>query len=297
MHHPTRPPFVLVLALACAPNEQMSSTSKATHASDATASDSTTGTSAPPTSSTVATMTASVTTSSGSTNMGPSPCDRYLQDCPEGQKCAPVSTDGDSHWDTDICVPLDPNPAPPDAPCTSEGPASGIDSCEKGSVCINVDPDTGLGICVPRCSGSYVAPSCVDPSRTCIAPEEGIYDLCFPLCDPLDLGTCPDELCLPNQSGSGFVCSLDGSGGVGVVNASCSFYNACNPGLICVSVALSKKCDQNASACCQPYCDLDLGTMDNPACDTKGGQECLPLFDPGMAPMGYENIGVCGIPP
>ena len=46
-------------------------------------------------------------------------------------------------------------------------------------------------------------------------------------------------------------------------------------------------------ACCAPYCDLELG--DEP-CAALPGTICLPLFEPGQAPPGLEQVGLCATP-
>jgi hypothetical protein len=60
-------------------------------------------------------------------------CDLYAQDCPEGEKCAPVITDGGGDWNAFICVPVSGTDMPGD-PCIAESSADGLDSCEKGGI-------------------------------------------------------------------------------------------------------------------------------------------------------------------
>lgn len=219
-------------------------------------------------------------------------CDVWLQDCPEGQKCAPASLDGDSSWESLICVDVAPNPDKVGDACTAEG-ASGVDSCEKGAMCWNVSADTGKGTCIEQCKGSEQAPTCTDPFTECVISGSGVLTLCLSRCDPL-AQDCPNSsLCIPDpMSFEGFVCALDASGVEGQEWDPCDSVNACDPGLFCADSAEAEECDQNADGCCLPFCDTTV--MPDPCMGV--GQACLPFFAMGMAPPGLENVGACGIP-
>ncbi len=84
-------------------------------------------------------------------------CDPFAQDCPEGQKCAAVITDGGSAWDATRCVDVIGTDKPGE-PCTMEDVASGVDSCIEGAMCWDVAE--GVGECVAQCTGSGEAPVC-----------------------------------------------------------------------------------------------------------------------------------------
>ena len=45
------------------------------------------------------------------------------------------------------------------------------------------------------------------------------------------------------------------------------------------------------TGCCTPYCPVDGGPD---PCNM--GEECVAFFVEGMAPPGYENVGVCVVP-
>jgi hypothetical protein len=47
-----------------------------------------------------------------------------------------------------------------------------------------------------------------------------------------------------------------------------------------------------AIGCCLPFCD----TADDPAMCPGAGQECIPWYEMGTAPPGFEQVGICGIP-
>jgi hypothetical protein len=66
---------------------------------------------------------------------------------------------------------------------------SGIDTCELGAMCWNVDTD-GDGTCIEICSGSSDDPQCTTPGTTCAIANGGAIAVCMPTCDPL-IGDCP----------------------------------------------------------------------------------------------------------
>ena len=214
-------------------------------------------------------------------------CDVWSQDCPDGQKCTAWADDGGSSWNATKCSPVDPNPDLPGEPCTVKGSAvSGVDSCAKGTMCWDVDPDTNEGVCFPFCAGSLKEPICPRGS-VCHIHGDGPLILCEPFCDPL-LQDCPgDHLCLP--AGGYWGCVLDASGEEGQYGDPCEDANACDPGLLCLNPEYVPDC--NAGGCCSPFCDTDEANT----CP-GGGQVCVPFYDEGQAPKGLETIGFCGIP-
>ena len=217
-------------------------------------------------------------------------CDFWAQDCPEGEKCAPWANDGGNFWNAHKCVPIDPDPDQVGEPCTVEGSGvSGIDSCEGGSMCWNVDPETNVGTCSPFCVGTINAPTCTDPQDVCIITGDAVLNLCIPTCDPVDPDACPPQQgCYPSYNA--FVCAPDASGKEGQTWDACEFTNACDGGRVCVNASDVEFCDQGASGCCAPACDLN-----DPVCpdDTV----CLPFYESGEAPPGYGHVGTCGTDP
>ena len=102
------------------------------------------------------------------------------------------------------------------------------------------------------------------------------------VCNPLDIGTCPDgQGCFPFEDL--FHCaSAVGNGSP--QGTPCEFINACDPGQACVSPDLVGDC--GASGCCADYCDLDVG-------DCGAGTTCMPWYQAGQAPD--ECLGLTGI--
>jgi len=120
-----------------------------------------------------------------------------------------------------------------------------------------------------------------------------VLTLCLPFCDPL-LQDCPgDDLCIPNpQDNQAFLCVLDASGAGGQEFDACEYINACDKGHLCANPQLASECDAMAIGCCLPFCDLSEMGASCPGAN----QTCLAWYDEGVAPPGYENVGVCGIP-
>ncbi len=216
-------------------------------------------------------------------------CDVLAQDCPEGQKCAPWSDDGSGDWNATHCVFLTPNAHEPGEACLVwDNPTSGADTCDATSMCFFVDEDTLVGTCVALCAGTLEAPTC-PPSFTCVSLGEPVH-LCLPACNPLASDCANPDLCIPAPWGSDrFVCLPAAAGDLGQPNDPCEYINACTPGFVCANPTLATECDPMAAGCCLPFCDLT-----NPMC-TNEGAECLPWYDPGTAPQGLENVGVCGL--
>lgn len=219
-------------------------------------------------------------------------CDPWAQDCPEGCKCMPYSGDGDNAWESLKCVPVMPNAGERGDPCTVEGSGvSGIDSCAKGHMCWNVDPETGMGRCVEQCKGTPDTPHCTDPWDTCYMASDGVLTLCLSGCHPFDKPCTDGDLCVPNpMDPNRFICVIDASGEEGQVFDVCEYANACDDGLICANPVLASECDQTAAGCCLPFCKLSM-----PDCPGVG-LECLPWYEEGQAPPKFEDIGLCGLP-
>ena len=214
-------------------------------------------------------------------------CTVWAQDCPEGQKCVPWANDGGSSWNGTKCAPIDPEPKAPGEPCVApEGGVSGVDDCDGASMCWDVDAETKEGTCVAFCQGTEDEPVCA-PGTHCSITSDGVLILCLPMCDPL-LQDCPgDDLCI--YSSDGFICVLDASGEGGAFGDACEYVNACDAGLVCLNPEYVPDC--MGGGCCSPFCDTTA-----PNTCPGDGQECIPWFEEGEAPEGYESVGFCGIP-
>jgi hypothetical protein len=141
---------------------------------------------------------------------GPLDCDPFAQDCPPGEKCMAWADDGGADWNALRCTPVRDDPDAPGDPCTVEGSAmSGIDSCEQGSMCFHVDPDTNVGTCVSQCTNSLADPMCPADGEVCIVSNEDVLALCLTPCDPLADDCAVGQTCSPYADT--FVC-LDAPG-------------------------------------------------------------------------------------
>jgi hypothetical protein len=223
-------------------------------------------------------------------------CDLFTQDCPPGEKCMPWANDGGSSWNATTCRPIDDNPGQPGDSCLAEGSGvSGIDDCDLGSMCWNVDPETNEGTCVPLCSGDDSSPICEDPNTTCSITNDGALVLCLPVCDPIVQDCMDGQACYPVQDT--WNCAPDASGESGVYGDPCEYINVCDPGYICLdaSTVPLETCD-GSTGCCTAICDLS-DPMGDAQCDgSEEGQLCIAWYEAGAAPPGYETVGACALP-
>ncbi|WP_240480211.1 ribulose phosphate epimerase [Enhygromyxa salina] len=212
-----------------------------------------------------------------------SECDPFAQDCPEGEKCVPYGSTG-SNWDANKCVPVTGSGSPGD-PCVSGGVVEGTDDCDATSHCWDVMDVDGqpVGVCTEFCTGTPDDPVCA-PGTSCLIANEGSITLCIQTCDPL-LQDC----------GAGLACFWANNGFNCIFTTQdiplgepCGFINDCVAGTGCLTAEVLPDC--NGSACCGSFCSLS-----DPTCPQEG-TECADFFEAGMAPPGYEDVGVCIIP-
>ncbi len=220
-------------------------------------------------------------------------CDIWTPgDCGSGQKCTAVGCEvGTTAWDSNVCRDVQGTKQLGDE-CEYLGTGiDGNDDCDDGTMCWNVDADTGLGTCIAFCTGSAAAPSCAS-GTSCVIANDGVLPICLPGCDPLVQDCDNGDLCIPDFNDTGFVCVLDASGGMAPYGTPCEYANSCNNGLICIaSEAVPEPDCATASGCCSPMCDI------NEANTCPGaGQSCESLYEAGMEPPGYEHMGVCAVP-
>lgn len=214
---------------------------------------------------------------------GVSECDPFMQDCPEGEKCVPYGSTG-GNWDANKCVAVTGDGAEGDT-CTYGGVVEATDDCGDGLHCWDVMDVDGMavGVCTAFCTGTADNPSCA-PGTSCLIANDGSINLCVTQCDPL-LQDC----------GSGLACFW-ANGNFNCIFTTqdiplgepCGFINDCIAGTGCLTAEVMPNC--NGSACCGSYCDLS-----DPTCP-QAGTECSSFFEEGMAPPGYENVGVCILP-
>lgn len=224
---------------------------------------------------------------------GDRPCNPWLQDCPRGQKCTPWAHGGASSLNSHKCVPVAPDPDSVDETCAAEGDGlSGIDSCDKGSFCYNVDPQTGTGYCVALCHG--IEEQCVQDGSGCCSEgyhckfEAGGATYCLLDCDPISQD-CLDEgeACYPNpDDAQNFECDKT-SASTGKIADPCYAHRMCDLGTFCGDSAGYPGCSP-LSDCCIPFCELL-----SPEC--PAGTECVAWFE-SKPPVGHEDVGFCAIP-
>lgn len=211
-------------------------------------------------------------------------CSLYDQDCPVGEKCNVWANDGGNSWNATKCVAADPDPRLVGEECEAEGSGvSGIDNCERGAFCWDVDPE-GTGMCVSYCQGSENNPTCDNPREYPAAGKE--FCICLERCEPL-LQDCPAG-CGCYATDNRFQCVPDASGpDDGAFGDPCEYANGCDPGFICGNPAFL---DCDGSNCCTSFCDLSV--ID----PCPAGYECGSAFAEGQAFPGYEDLGLCMLP-
>lgn len=213
-------------------------------------------------------------------------CNEWHPECPEGTKCKQPTGDGSQA----ACVPVSPGGLPAGSPCEKLG-AYYVDDYDAG-LWLD-DCDAGSGCYFDKCRtfcefDADLNPSC-PPGQSCNSGR--IWQWCVPFCSPW-LGDCDQGfVCVPAvDEPFDFACAPDVSGDGGQVFDACEAANACDPGLVCGAPALAVECDQAAPGCCLPLC-----VTDDPQCP-GAGQQCVEWYEPGMAPPGFENAGICRLP-
>lgn len=211
-------------------------------------------------------------------------CDPFQQDCPEGEKCVPYGWNPGS-WDDNKCVPIQGEQGVGD-PCVYTGVEQSTDDCDGTSWCWDVDLD-GNGICHAFCTGTPDMPEC-PPMSTCTISGSGVINICLSTCDPVIQDCSVGEACY--WDGSDFSCIFmadDIPSG-----EPCGFINDCALGHTCVDSAALPDC--NGVGCCTNFCELGLGDSQ---CGALPGTTCVPFFEMGQVPEGYEHVGICVLPP
>lgn len=222
-------------------------------------------------------------------------CDYVAQNCPRGERCVPWDPTGGNEWRSARCSPVERSPDPDGASCSVvASPTTGVDTCELGSMCWAVDPDSNQGVCVPGC----------DPRNdTCEAPQycawlsDESFTMCITPCHPLDPAGCPvGEACRWLIGNDAFVCLPEIGGEVWRSGRTCGMEDAtCLPGEACIPAESLVGCDD--SECCSPWCDTG-DPMSDALCDAmQPGHACLTWWEKGSAPPGYEGVGVCAMAP
>ncbi len=208
-------------------------------------------------------------------------CDIWAQDCREGEKCTAWSNDGGPGWNASRCVPVSDEPGQQGDPCTSvESGSSGIDTCDLGLMCWNVDPTSLEGTCESFCAGSRQAPTC-PAGRACAIDFDGAIALCLEPCDPL-MQDCAEGQCVPLGETFSCMASIDAV----APGQGCDFAADCEAGSTCLDASFVPGCTD--FECCAAFCDLGAPDPDA-ACGPLA--ECR-LFGMEALP-GYEDVGVC----
>jgi hypothetical protein len=219
-------------------------------------------------------------------------CNIGLQDCEPGFKCMPYTSRDGTMWGASACFPVHPDPAGPGEPCQWEGePWSGYDDCGWAEVCWTFTGEPGIckGLCLfDEPGGGSV--HCEDPRAIPYVGCQSCFCVCEVPCDPLAQDCSDGQECV--GANSIFECLPDASGDAGAYGDPCEYINACDPGLACLDASATPGCEGEIG-CCSPFCDL---TQPNTCPGAAEGQTCQPWYEPGTAPRGLEDVGVCALP-
>ncbi|MBL9105824.1 MAG: ribulose phosphate epimerase [Myxococcales bacterium] len=288
-----------LLAGACAKNDPQTTdeastggdASSATTGEPGSAASSTGDDQDPSTAATSATTSAGATgdatTGAGSTDDsgGGGECDPQQQDCGEGEKCTAVAKTEGTPWDYNKCVPVMGDGQAGDLCDIEDNKYSGRDNCARGLLCMLSDQDGKGGVCIEFCSPDS---ECTMSDATCEVYNDGILPICLPPCDPL-IQDCPEgQACY--EGATSFVCFKEvAKPGMGGQGTPCMSVNICQKGFTCAEAATQPDCP--GDGCCSAFCPVSEG-------DALCGPDlmCLPFFPEGMAPEGYQDVGICGVP-
>jgi hypothetical protein len=215
-------------------------------------------------------------------------CDPKLQDCPDGEKCSAVSPAPGEPWGVNTCVPLMGDGQPGDNCDIQDGKYTGLDNCGLGLICLLTDDEGKGGACVEFCDENMTCPI---TGAKCVVYNDGSLPICLSDCDPL-IQDCPAGQACYNSAGDNFVCFKESAmPGEGMPGSECQYINQCQQGSFCANAMSVADCPPESNGCCTPYCPVSGG---NGPCQAT--EECVAFFAEGMAPPGYEDVGVCAIP-
>lgn len=192
------------------------------------------------------------------------------QDCPRGESCDAWANDGGAFWNASRCNPVPDEPGQRGDPCSVEAsPVTGINTCDAGLICWNVDPEELTGECIDHCNALF---ECDVATESCSVYNEGYLPLCLPSCSPLE-DTCGEGLgCYPN-SADAFSCIREGEN----VHLGGVVHPHCPSGSFMLEGACARFCDVSVEEPCE-----------------SGGM-CEPYYEFGSPPPGLEDVGYCAV--
>jgi hypothetical protein len=209
-------------------------------------------------------------------------------DCPDGEKCtAYVMEPGYCCVDTNACVPIIGDKQFGDA-CTR---TEMNDDCDNTLFCMTTTSGaTGDGVCLQLCdmSDATYCANVGQPEAVCTPFNDGVLPLCEGACDPLTQDCGMAWGCYPVDDG--FTCAGPAyDPGEGQDGSDCFTIQSCEPGLACIAGDVLEGC--TSASCCTSFCDT-AGSGN----ECSAPESCEPYFEPGMAPPGYETVGLCILP-
>lgn len=204
-------------------------------------------------------------------------CSVERQDCCPGEACRAWDNSGGDTWNASRCVMVDAGAGQAGETCTVEQSAvSGIDSCDVGLMCWEVDDKTLEGSCVQYCGDE--GPACTGAGEVCAVFNDDSLPLCLPSCNPLGSDCGEGRGCYPNADA--FVCLREGER----THVDFVFQPDCPAGTFHAPDDVTSCPDDGP--CCTAFCNVN----DPDAC---GGAQCLPYFD--APPPEHAALGYCSV--
>jgi hypothetical protein len=198
-------------------------------------------------------------------------CDLCEQDCPDGQRCVPVSASPDLVPDYLSCEPIPEDPKDPGERCKVEDYyGAGKDDCGEGAFCVLDSLEDMTGFCQPTCCFDEPEPGC-EPQDVCEAFFTGYehvppVSLCMPACDPLSPISCDEAgrvgwTCIPTafDASCEFLCvpptQVPDADQLGDQGDACLLWSDCKEGLHCRPAPVVGCTGGEDGWCCTAYCD------------------------------------------
>ncbi len=196
--------------------------------------------------------------------------------------------------------------------CTSEpSPASSETSSDSGAPITgstthdaSTSASATFGVSTSADSSTTSDPSTTGTTGGTANPDPSSDDLPVPDvpgrrpdCHPLEQDCADGEGCYP--IGGIWQCVADASGDTGAYGDPCDSDDGCDPGLVCLgteTVPPGLPCE-DAAGCCTLLCDFSDPDASSTCPSAADGQLCLPWYEGGAAPPGYEDVGVCSLWP
>jgi hypothetical protein len=223
----------------------------------------------------------------GGTECGTLECGNACQsqvDCPAGYKCVPWAAAGHTYLGT-RCAQVQPAAVGPGQPCEIDDSVSWQDSCDETSVCVGLDPASGIGTCTSWCGYEKGALEACSGDAVCFQVRPYMpVNYCAPACNPLAPDCDADQQC--TLTAAFFGCLYESEVPLIDHDPTCGTEASCADAEVCADAQWLNSCTEDS--CCTPVCDPD-----SPNCPDN--LPCTEWYQGG--PPTLAAMGVCTNPP